>query len=96
MMNLIKFKHRKDFGNEFYIQVLNTSKHWMQPLKDRSLLQISVSWNDYASWPYVQITSGMYGIFGLMCSIHRIGFDLDLLSRTWSFDHLEKIDDGHV
>ena len=38
-MGLINFKHREDFGHEWYVQLLNV-KGW-------SLLQASVSWNDY-------------------------------------------------
>lgn len=41
-MRLISFKHREDYGHEWYVQVLHT-KRW-------ALLQASVSWNDYAGW----------------------------------------------
>ena len=47
---LIKYNHRYDYGHDWYVQILNI-KRW-------SLLQVSVSWNDYASWPYLQIRSG--------------------------------------
>ncbi len=51
-MTLFQFKHRYDFGHDWYVQVLNV-KNW-------SLLQVSVSWNDYPGWPYLQIKSGIY------------------------------------
>jgi hypothetical protein len=43
-MNIINFKHREDYGTEWYVQILNV-RNW-------SALQVSVSWNEYPSWPY--------------------------------------------
>jgi hypothetical protein len=80
-MNLIKFKHREDFGHEYYVQILN--------IKRRSLLQFSVSWCDYSSWPYIQITSGGNGLLSILFWAYKFGFDIDVLSRTWSWDHLK-------
>jgi len=80
-MNLIKFKHREDFGHEYYVQILN--------IKRRSLLQFSVSWCDYPSWPYIQITSGGNGLLSILFWAYKFGFDIDVLSRTWSWDHLK-------
>ena len=77
-MNLINFKHREDFGHELYVQVLN--------VKDWSLLQASVSWNDYPSWPYVQIKSGSGSTLSIMFWVYKLGFDIDLLSRTWRWN----------
>ena len=45
-MNIINFKHREDYGTEWYVQILNV-RNW-------SALQVSVSWNEYPSWPYLQ------------------------------------------
>ena len=61
-MSLIKFKHREDFGHEYYVQILN--------IKRRSLLQVSVSWNDEPSWPYFQITSGTGTVLGEIGRAH--------------------------
>jgi len=87
-MNLIKFKHRYDFGHEWYIQILNI-KRW-------SLLQASVSWNDYPSQPYVQITLGSNGLLGILFWAYKFGFDVDVLSRTWRWDHLEELDEDET
>lgn len=84
-MSIIKFKHREDFGHDYYVQVLNIRK-W-------SLLQVSVSWNDYASLPYLQITFGSNGFFSILSWVYKFGFDVDLISRTWNFDYMNKIDD---
>ena len=87
-MNLIKFKHREDFGHEWYVQILT--------VKCRSLLQASVSWNDYPSWPYIQITSGSGTALGILFWVYKFGFDIDLFSRTWNWDHLEKLDENET
>jgi hypothetical protein len=83
-MNLIQFKHRYDFGHEYYVQILN--------IKRKSLLQISVSWNDSPSWPYIQVTSGSGSLLGALFWAYKFGFDLDLLGRTWNWDYMGKVD----
>jgi hypothetical protein len=80
-MSIIKFRHQYDFGHDYYVQVLNIRK-W-------SLLQVSFSWNDYAGFPYLQINMGSNGLFGLLFWVHRIGFDVSILSRTWKWDYLK-------
>jgi hypothetical protein len=84
-MNLIQFKHRYDFGHEYYVQVMNI-KRW-------SLFQFSVSWNDCPSWPYIQITSGSGTALGILFWAYKFGFDIDVLSRTWNWDYLDKADE---
>ena len=83
-MNLIKFKYREDFGHEYYVQILN--------IKRRSLLQVSVSWNDEPSWPYFQITSGSGTVLGILFWGYKFGFDIDVLSRTWNWDYMREED----
>lgn len=77
-MNLINFKYREDFGHEWYVQVLNV-KGW-------SLLQASVSWNDWPSWPYVQIKSGSGSTFSLIFWAYKFGFDIGIIERTWKWN----------
>jgi hypothetical protein len=81
MKKLIQFNVRQDFGTDWYVQVLNI-RNW-------SLLQVSFSWNDYAGLPYLQINMGSNGLFGLLFWLHRIGFDVSILSRTWKWDYLK-------
>jgi hypothetical protein len=83
-MNLITLKHRKDFGYDWYVQILNI-KRW-------SLLQISLSWNDYASWPYLQIKSGTGDVLSIIFWVYKFGIDVDLMGRTWRWDYLEEVD----
>jgi len=88
-MKLIQFKHRYDFGHEWYVQFFN-----IRPIKYQwSLLQFSVSWNDFSSWPYLQITSGSSGLLSILLWAYKFGFDIDILSRTWNWDYLNKVDE---
>ena len=84
-MKLINLKYREDFGHEHYVQILNV-KNW-------SLLQVSVSWNDYPGWPYLQVTSGSSGLLGVLFWVYKFGLDIDILSRTWRWDYLKKEDE---
>jgi hypothetical protein len=81
-MSLIQFKHRYDFGHEVYVQIVNV-KRW-------SLLQVSVSWNDYPSLPYLQITSGSNGLLGILFWAYKFGFDIDVFSRTWNWNYMKE------
>jgi len=81
---LIKFMYREDYGNNYYVQVLNIKK-W-------SLFQASVSWNDFGML-YLQITMGSNGLFGFMLCLGKFGIDFDILSRTYSFDYYLKNED---
>jgi len=83
-MNLINFKHREDFGHDWYVQVLNI-KNW-------SLLQVSVSWNDWPSWPYIQVKSGSGSTFSLLFWAYKFGLDVDILSRTWKWYYEQETD----
>ncbi len=85
MNKLIKFIHKKDFGNDYYVQVLNIKKY--------SLFQASVSWSDYGMFPYLQITMGSNGLLGCMLCLGKFGIDFDILSRTYSFDYYLKNED---
>lgn len=90
-MEFIRISRREDFGVDWYVQILNTTKHCPRPFKNRSLLQMSVSWNDYPSWPYIQISSGNGTFLSVLFWVYKFGFDVDFISRTWSYDYLETI-----
>jgi hypothetical protein len=92
-MNLIKFNYREDFGHDWYVQILNTGRHFPKFIKNYSLIQLSISWNDSSGWPYFQICFGSNGFFSILFWVHKFGFDLDILSRTWNFECLEKLDE---
>jgi hypothetical protein len=81
MKKLIQVNYRYDFGHDVYFQILNI-KRW-------SLLQVSVSWNEYGGWPYLQITSGGNGLLCVLFWVYKFGFDVSLASRTWNFDYMK-------
>jgi hypothetical protein len=90
-MSIINFKRREDYGTDWYVQILNV-RNW-------SVLQVSVSWNEYPSWPYIQIKSGSGTMISILFWAYKFGFDIDIFSRTWNWDYmnLEEVnDDGNV
>ena len=84
-MKLISFKHREDYGDEYYVQVLH-NKRW-------ALLQASVSWNEYAAWPYIQIKSGTGSLLNLMFWVYKFGVDIGFCEHTWNFEYLKDLED---
>jgi hypothetical protein len=83
-VKLISFKRRKDFGTELYTQILHT-KRW-------ALLQASVSWNDFPTFPFLQVKSGMGTLLSIVVSVYKLGFDIGVCERTWNFEYLEDLD----
>jgi len=84
-VNLISLKHREDYGHEWYVQILHT-KRW-------ALLQASVSWNEYPSWAFVQVKSGMGTLLSVMVCVYKLGFDIGVCEHTWNFEYLREIDE---
>jgi hypothetical protein len=83
-VKLISFKRREDFGTELYTQILHT-KRW-------ALLQASVSWNDFPTFPFLQVKSGMGTLLSIVVSVYKLGFDIGVCERTWNFEYLEDLD----
>ena len=82
-MKLISFKHREDYGHEWYVQILH-NKRW-------ALLQASVSWNEYPSWAFVQVKSGMGTLLSIMVCVYKLGFDIGVCEHTWNFEYLNDL-----
>jgi len=82
-MKLITFKHRYDYGHDWYVQIFHT-KNW-------ALFQGSVSWNDYASWPYLQIKCGCGGMISVVFWVYKFGFDLGFIERTWNWGFMDEL-----
>jgi hypothetical protein len=76
---------REDFGHEWYVQFFFTDR-W-------ALIQTSVSWNDFPSWPYIQITFGSSGLLSILFWVYKFGFDVGFIERTWNWERLEQIDE---
>ena len=83
-MKLISLKHREDYGHEWYVQIFH-SKYW-------ALLQASVSWNEFAGWPYIQIKSASGTLSSILVWVYKFGFDIGVCERTWNFEYLKDLD----
>jgi hypothetical protein len=84
-MKIVSFKHKRDYGHEWYVQVLH-NKRW-------ALLQASVSWNDFPSWPFAQVKSGMGTLLSIMVCVYKLGFDIGFCEHTWNFEYLKDLDE---
>ena len=87
---IINFSIRKDFGTEYYLKVMSFGKHIPKPLKGRTVIQLSIGYDNYYSWPYMQITSGSNSLFGVLLCVYRYSFSFDLLGYTWNFSAHDK------
>jgi len=85
-MELIKFEKRNKPDPEWILKVLNTDSHYPGILKNRSLVQLSLSWSEYVSWPYLHFTMGGNGLMDLLFIVYKFGIDIDILSYTWKLD----------
>ena len=83
-MKLIKLSYRYDYGHDWYVQLLFT-KRW-------ALFQMSLSWNDFPAWPYIQIKSGNGCILSIMFWAYRFGFDVGFIERTWDCYRIDNFD----
>lgn len=79
-MKIINFKHRYDFGHELVISLFKGRKY--------SVFQLSLDWNDYGGWPYLQISSGMGRALSFLLSVGRFGISFDIAGYTWPDSHM--------
>lgn len=86
-MKLVYFKYTEDFGHEWQLSFFRFKKY--------TILQMSFDYNDYPGWPYLQITSGMGRVFGILFCVWRFGFCLDFLGNSWwsCYDDMESLKD---
>jgi hypothetical protein len=84
-MKLISFKHRYDYGHDWYVQVLYTT-YW-------AFFQGSVSWNDYPCWPYIQIKSGSGTGLGILFWVYKFGLEISFIDHRWNWDWMEDVQD---
>ena len=83
---LIRCAHRYDYGHDWYASFINVCKSAPFLLRNKSLLQVSFSWNDYPGWPYVQIKSGSGSLFSILIWAYKFGLDVDICASTWRMD----------
>jgi hypothetical protein len=81
-MKLIDFAVKEDFGRDFYFFFLKTKKY--------TLIQGSLGWYDYPSWPYIQINMGMGRLFSVLLQVYKFGFDMEFCGRTFNLNYLDE------
>ena len=85
-MKLINFYKTEDFGTDYSFQFFT-----IKPKTYKwSLLQVSLSFNDYAGFPYLQIISGGNGLLSIIFWVWKIGADVDICSKTWNKDYRQE------
>jgi hypothetical protein len=84
IMKLIKFSTHRDYGVDRYVQVLFT-KSW-------AFFQGNIGWNDFASWPYINLKSGTGSLLSFTFWIYKLNIELGFIERTWNWDYLKDID----
>lgn len=84
MNKILNLKHRYDFSHDWYAQFIN--------IKGWTLIQTSVSWGDFPSWPYLHVKFGTGSAFSLIFCVYKFGFDIGLIERTWKWDYIEDVD----
>jgi hypothetical protein len=74
-MKLIDFKVRDDYGTDYYLSFLKTSRY--------TAIQTSLSLCELPAWPYIRIEFGMGKLFGVFGYFWKFGFEIDLITQTW-------------
>jgi hypothetical protein len=86
-MKLFGYKRHEDFGTEHIFSILRG--------RNFSLLQVSVGWDDYASWPYIQVSSGNNSLLDVLFYVYRFSLSFELFARNW-VHYLERMENGEV
>jgi hypothetical protein len=74
-MRLFDYETYEDFGKEFFLQVLKSSKF--------ALLDITVQWDDYGLdeiFPAMSLSVGSSHLLGFFIRYKRFQFDLDIIT----------------
>lgn len=78
-LKILQFDHIVDFGHEYQLRLLT--------LRNYSVFQVSLSWTDYSSGPFLQMQIGGGTLLGVVAFVGKLGIDLDFFGRYWgSFD----------
>jgi hypothetical protein len=88
-MKLFHFYKVEDFGTDYSFQFFTVKPKTYK----WSLLQVSISWNDYPGFPYLQITSGGNGLLSILFWIYKFGMDVDIISRTWDRNYRGEVEE---
>lgn len=76
-MKLFEYAKIEEFGTSLNFRAL-AFKRW-------NVIQFALSYNDYSSLPYLNITMGNGQLFGFTLYIWKFGIDLGLIDMNWRF-----------
>ena len=74
-MKLFDYRKKEDFGVEHIFTAIKG--------KRRSFLQLSVDWDGYPGFPYLQISFGNNRLVDILCWCWKFGFAFELFGITW-------------
>lgn len=66
-MKLVDYCHYEDYGHEWYLQILNTSKHWPKWIPAFALFDSVIQWDEYPAteiFPMLLISFGSRSLTG--------------------------------
>lgn len=86
-MKLLSYRRYQDYGVEHIFSLFRGEKF--------SLFQLSVGWDEYKSWPYVQVSSGNNNLFDFLFYAYRFSCSFSLIGRTWVY-YLDRNESGEV
>jgi hypothetical protein len=75
-MKLFHYHKKEDLGTEHIFTLLKG--------KRRSFIQVSISWNDYPDFPYLQISFGNNRLIDILFWVWKFGFAFEVFSYNWS------------
>lgn len=82
-MRLIELKKIEDYGKEYQLILFSFGRHFPGVLKDRTLVQVSISLDDFPSL-MLYLLMGQNGLFSLLVCIYRVSFAIDIFTYRWS------------
>ena len=74
-MKLLEYRQKEDFGTDHIFTLLKG--------KDRSFIQVEISWNEYPGFPYLQIAFGNNRLIDILFWVWKFGFALEVFGYTW-------------
>ena len=74
-MKLLDFYTKEDYGTDYIFTLLKG--------KDRSFIQVEVSWNEYPGFPYLQIALGNNRLIDILFWVWKFGFAFEVFGYTW-------------
>jgi len=77
---LLKFTYTERYGGKMVVLTI-------LPVKNKfALAEISLSLDEFSSWPWIRIDCGLNQIFSLVVSVFKFTFEFNLLTRIYNHD----------